>query len=287
MISAFWAFYVVWDGKIVLWETLGFLGMYVVYIVVVIGGRYVNQKIKLKKGIVTKNDFKAKSTNIEDRNRANGIQDSYNGEDDRDSATSDDDEIAEITRPLLNTNNGDDDVESNSQMLKTNYKKSLKQTCNPIDITEWKESNIINKAIIVIKTPVFYLLKMTIPLVDYDLPNSNWNKVTILINSFISPIFMVFATKIGTNKIVGIPLWSIALVLGIVLAFLVFWFTNLKKAPKFHWAFAYFGFIVSIVWIYTIANEIVNLLTTFGVFFNISNTILGLTFLAWGNSLSG
>ncbi|CAF4403392.1 unnamed protein product, partial [Adineta steineri] len=50
--------------------------------------------------------------------------------------------------------------------------------------------------------------------------------------------------------------------------------------------FAFLGFTVSVVWIYSVANEIVNLLTTFGIVFDISNTILGLTFLAWGNSLS-
>ena len=248
MISAFWAFYVVWDGKIVLVETLGFLAMYVVYIIVVIGGRFINQKIKLKKGIVTKNDFKAKVSTEGTNNRAYGVQDSYNGEDDRDSATTEnDDEISEITRPLIENNNNDnDDLESNGRMVKTNYKKSLKQSCNPIDMTEWKESNILNKAIVIIKTPIFYVLKMTIPLVDYDLPNNNWNKVTIMINSFISPIFMSLATQIAGKKLVGIPVWSIALVLGIALAFLVFWFTNLKKAPSNHWVCYFFYLFKSI-----------------------------------------
>jgi sodium/potassium/calcium exchanger 6 len=42
---------------------------------------------------------------------------------------------------------------------------------------------------------------------------------------------------------------------------------------------------MSILWIYLIANEIVSLLETLGVIFNISQAVLGII-LAWGNSVS-
>lgn len=144
MISAFWAFVVVWDGKIVLWETLGFLFLYVIYIVVVVFGRFVNQKIKLRKGIVTKNDFRNRGTS--ERTDHGDIQDSYNGEDDR-SSDDDDDEIRAITRPLLDK----EDVEASSDATNSTYKKSLKHGCIPLDLKEWNESNLFNKSLIVIK----------------------------------------------------------------------------------------------------------------------------------------
>lgn len=70
--------------------------------------------------------------------------------------------------------------------------------------------------------------------------------------------------------------------------------------------FAWLGFVVAVIWIYSIANEIVNLLqvshlTTihmtvtrpcsvpqvFGIVIDISDGILGITILAWGNSIGG
>ena len=43
---------------------------------------------------------------------------------------------------------------------------------------------------------------------------------------------------------------------------------------------------MAVVWIYALANEIVALLKVFGVALGFSDAILGLTLLAWGNSIS-
>ena len=45
------------------------------------------------------------------------------------------------------------------------------------------------------------------------------------------------------------------------------------------------GFVLSVLWISAVANELVSLLNALGLLLNISPVILGLTILAWGNSL--
>ncbi len=46
------------------------------------------------------------------------------------------------------------------------------------------------------------------------------------------------------------------------------------------------GFAVAVVWIMAIADEVVNVLQTFGMIFGLSDAIIGLTIFAVGNSLA-
>lgn len=51
--------------------------------------------------------------------------------------------------------------------------------------------------------------------------------------------------------------------------------------------FALLGFVVSAVLISAVASEVVSLLHMLGVVLSLSTTVLGLTLLAWGNSIGG
>jgi sodium/potassium/calcium exchanger 6 len=49
--------------------------------------------------------------------------------------------------------------------------------------------------------------------------------------------------------------------------------------------FLFFSFTMSILWIWLTANILIDLLDLFGILFKIPPILLGLTVLAWGNSV--
>ena len=104
-------------------------------------------------------------------------------------------------------------------------------------------------------------------------------------------------------------MWHLVTILALLAAIAVGFTSRSTRPPPYHNIFAVIGFVLSIVWIYVIANELVSLkistyiyiykylhiyvylylqvslLRAFGVMFGLSNAILGLTVLAWGNSI--
>lgn len=57
------------------------------------------------------------------------------------------------------------------------------------------------------------------------------------------------------------------------------------KKPRWHPFISIVGFVISIAWISTVADEMVTILKALGVIWNISEAVLGLTVFAVGNSL--
>ncbi len=143
-----------------------------------------NQKRKRMAGrFVQKNDFSSETfTPI-------GINQDTNDTEQKNDSLDDN-----ITEPLLNR--GDICETESEDILQLTIKSALVKTFSPIDPNQWRKSNFFFRLMLIIKSPVNIILKLTnIPSIDYEIRNHNWNKVTMIINCLIAPLFIVLATK--------------------------------------------------------------------------------------------
>lgn len=161
---------------------------------------------------------------------------------------------------------------------------------NPINWQHWHRKGIVNKAIDIIRAPLLFATIITVPVVDNDKEMSNWCHLLNSIHCLTVPFSigcLIQATNppsIGNfNNYTLLPITT--LLIGLILSFIVYKMTSLNQPPKYHFVFAYVGFMMSVLWIYTLANEIIGLLKTVGIMFSMTDTAIGLGILAWGNSL--
>ena len=119
--------------------------------------------------------------------------------------------------------------------------------------------------------------------------SKDWNRWLVSTQIFTAPLFTTFI--IWANISDGFTKRSLAKailcsLLGSLIAFgILVLTTSPSKPPKLRFLLCFVGFVVSITWISTIANEVVGVLKAFGVILGISDAILGLTIFAVGNSL--
>lgn len=156
----------------------------------------------------------------------------------------------------------------------------------PFDLSEWSESSLISKLFIVWKSPIYFLLLSTVPVVDAESYRANWCRLLNCFHLMSAPLMMIILTGNYGYMIGGrVPLIAIIAAIGFGAGALTYYITNFHEPPKFHSMFAYIGFFASVCWIYFLANEVIDLLQAVGILFGLSDVILGLTVLAWGNSL--
>ncbi|KAF8935629.1 hypothetical protein BGZ58_004907 [Dissophora ornata] len=182
----------------------------------------------------------------------------------------------------------------------------------------WNEKSWILRVLAVGSIPIVLLLTLTLPVVDIaeddkvaedsarqvqhaqdpfrssedtassdrsrqEGPYNGWCQIATMIQMVIAPVFMtaVITSAAGESYVAIL----IALGVGIVLSGLIFNFSTEEEPPRFYEALAFFGFLVSMAWIFIVANEVVGILQAFGMILGVSDAILGLTVFAMGNSL--
>lgn len=115
-----------------------------------------------------------------------------------------------------------------------------------------------------------------------------WNRWLVATQIFTAPFFvlLIIHANINISDPGALIFPTLYTLIGSLTAFaLLLLLTTPQQAPKYHHLLCYFGFIVAIAWISTIAGEVVGVLKALGIILNISDAILGLTIFAVGNSL--
>lgn len=261
--AVFWSFSLLWKGSISQLEAIGFILLYCLYAVIVVVGRYIRLKFELgdkNESVCTNSstDQQPKDSNESDKLLSSTLAESSDMTD------------VDETSPLVPAKSS-----SKCQFL----------TCiNPFKYTDWDNMKWYQKIWYLCQVPIIFLLLITVPLVDYNCQKNNWNRHLNSLHIVTGTLFFLLATDIFTKHFGFIPVWVIVIPISIIIASVVFAATS-DDPPKYHAVYSFLGFLLSVVWISLVANEVVTLILTFGIYFNISETILGLTLLAWGNSL--
>ncbi|KAF8370419.1 ncx-7 [Pristionchus pacificus] len=131
--------------------------------------------------------------------------------------------------------------------------------------------------------PILVLLKLTIPLSE-----APWSKPLVIMHAVLVPQCILFNTQfMFFVPIEGGPgLWAYAPVISVLLIVFILCTTSMNEEPRFYRPiYSYLGFISSVVWIYCISAEVVDVVDMLGVVSGISQAVLGLTLIAWANSI--
>ncbi|XP_004510509.1 cation/calcium exchanger 4 [Cicer arietinum] len=142
----------------------------------------------------------------------------------------------------------------------------------------------ISKLFLLMEMPLAIPRQLTIPMVNEEL----WSKPVGVASASLAPMLLAFLWSSQENVSYKsiILAYCLGVSVGSTLGILAYKYTVSDRPPSQYlipWVLG--GFIMSIVWFYIIANELVALLVVLGVIFGINPSILGLTVLAWGNSM--
>jgi len=137
--------------------------------------------------------------------------------------------------------------------------------------------------------PACVLLKCTIPEID----PSKWSRNYGTVNMILCPLLIMymFTSLVSLNRHIiflapqlRFPIWAIVLLQGFFMG--AAYYLAVKRPPASgQYLSLLVAFVMSVFWISVIAGELLECLVTLGIILRLSPALLGLTVLAWGNSV--
>ncbi|CAJ1919508.1 unnamed protein product [Sphenostylis stenocarpa] len=173
--------------------------------------------------------------------------------------------------------------------LLSEMEKGLANTAQECDMKIGRKccclkSSICRMLLFAMEMPLYLPRRLTIPVICEE----RWSKGYAVCSAMLAPLLLSFLWVSSKEDSFNSSLivYGIGLLVGITLGVTVFFTTNVSSPPRkylFPWLAG--GFVMSVTWSYISAQELVGLLVSLGYICGVSPSILGLTVLAWGNSL--
>ncbi|KAJ6858459.1 hypothetical protein NC652_040903 [Populus alba x Populus x berolinensis] len=137
----------------------------------------------------------------------------------------------------------------------------------------------------VLELPLSLPRRLTIPVVS----EARWSRPFAVISVALAPILLAALCTSQKEMEFGsrssLVTYLIAVLIGMALCNLACVTTKSSPPKKSLFPWLAGGFLMSVTWTYIIAEELVSLLISLGYVLGINPSVLGLTVLAWGNSL--
>lgn len=142
-----------------------------------------------------------------------------------------------------------------------------------------------SQVLTLLELPLYLPRRLTIP----DVSEERWSKFYAVSSVTLAPLLLAAlwsSQRGGMSSSASAALYLVSLSIGLVSGGAAFLTTEKARPPsKFLFPWLGGGFLMSVVWTYIITEELMSLLVSLGAILGISPSILGLTVLAWGNSL--
>ncbi|XP_026835634.1 putative sodium/calcium exchanger 7 [Drosophila erecta] len=165
----------------------------------------------------------------------------------------------------------------------------------PIKCQSWKQADILNRVLLLIRAPAVVICTLYIPLVDYEMEKHGWNKLLNSINVVINPALSIsfFMSLIHRE---GNTMWYISLqntmtyggcslVLTVPFAVFILIHSRTDVPPSYHWVFTIMNLTGSMFLIFLCATEIDTVLEVIGNILSIDDNYMGATVKAFTGNL--